>query len=185
MADDSNQDGPRDDSGLGLVFGTYEEGLAYVGRSTEPTVGEVPVNTPMIQLYCSAVEDANPSYWDEDFAREHWGGLIAPPGMLQTWTIPMQWRPEGRKTVQVMAAKVPLPGDKPINVTTDFEFFEPVRVGDRITMIDRLEAISGEKTTRVGTGHFITAVGEYRNQDGTLLARATSTLFRYMSRDAA
>ncbi|HZV08279.1 MAG TPA: MaoC family dehydratase N-terminal domain-containing protein, partial [Novosphingobium sp.] len=109
----------------------------------------------------------------------------APPGMLQTWTIPMQWRPEGARTVSVMCAKVPLPGDKPINVSTDFEFFEPVRVGDRLTMTDRLEAISPEKTTKVGTGHFITSVTEYRNQAGVLLARSTNVLFRYLSGEAA
>ncbi|AXB80198.1 MaoC family dehydratase N-terminal domain-containing protein [Novosphingobium sp. P6W] len=174
---------PKDESGLGLNFGTYEEALEWIGRSTEPTEGEFAVNVPMIRYYCSAIEDANASYWDADFAQDNWGGPVAPPGMLQTWTIPMQWKPEGRSTVSVMAAKVPLPGDKPINVTTDFEFFEPVREGDRLTMTDRLVAISEEKTTRVGTGHFITSITEYRNQAGSLLARSTNTLFRYKSED--
>ena len=172
-----------DESGLGLNFGTYEEALGWIGRSTEANVGEVPVNAPMIQLYCSAVEDGNRSYWDRAFAQEHWDGVVAPPGMLQTWTIPMQWRPEGRRTIAVMAARVPLPGDKPINVSTDFEFFEPVREGMVITMTDRLEAISPEKTTRVGTGHFITSVSEYRDQHGLLLARSTNILFRYRAND--
>lgn len=180
MSDDRSNV-PTDESGLGLNFGTYEEALAWIGRSTEPAVAEFPVNVPMIRYYCSAVEDGNRSYWDDDFAREQWGAPVAPPGMLQTWTIPMQWKPEGRSTISVMAAKVPLPGDKPINVTTDFEFFDAVREGDRLTMTDRLVEISEEKTTRVGTGHFITSITEYRNQAGTLLARSTNTLFRYRS----
>lgn len=174
-----NDTSMRDESGLDLVFGTYEEALTYIGRSTEPATGDVPVNVPMIQLYCSALEDANASCWDEEFAARHWGAVVAPPGMLQTWTIPLQWHPNGRRTVSVMAAKVPLPGDKPINVTTDCEFFEPIRAGDRLTMTDRLEAISEEKTTKLGTGHFITSVTEYRRQDGTLVARSTNVLFRY------
>jgi hypothetical protein len=174
---------PRDESGLGLNFGTYEEALEWIGRTSEPSAGEVAVNVPMIQLYCSAMEDANASYWDESFIEEHWGAPVAPPGMLQTWTIPMQWRPDGRRTISVMAAKVPLPGDKPVNVTTDFEFFEPVQDGDRLTMTDRLEAVSSEKSTRVGTGHFVTSVTEYRNQAGVLLARSTNTLFRYKSKE--
>ncbi|MFA7584770.1 MAG: MaoC family dehydratase N-terminal domain-containing protein [Novosphingobium sp.] len=172
-----------DESGLGLAFGTYEQALTWIGRTTQANIGEVPVNAPMIQLYCSAVQDANPAYWDKDFAAQHWGGAIAPPGMLQTWTIPMQWRPEGRRTIAVMAALVPLPGDKPINVSTEFEYFEPVREGMIVTMTDRLEAISPEKTTRVGTGHFITSVSEYHDQHGTLLARATNVLFRYKATD--
>lgn len=174
---------PRDESGLDLNFGTYQEALEWIGRETEPTTGEVAVNLPMIRMYSAAIEDGNASYWDEEAARAIWGGNVAPPGMLQTWTIPMQWRPDGRRSISVMAAKVPLPGDKPVNVTTDFEFFEPVREGDRLTMVDRLEAISPEKTTRVGTGHFITSVTEYRNQHGVLLARSTNTLFRYKSRE--
>ncbi|WP_156677952.1 FAS1-like dehydratase domain-containing protein [Sphingomonas profundi] len=178
MADAST---PRDESGMSLNFGTYEEALSWIGRTTEPFESEFAVNVPMIRYYCAALEDANRSYWDTDFAAEHWGGSVAPPGMLQTWTIPLQWRPDGKRAISVMAAKVPLPGDKPINVTTDFEYFEPVREGDRLVMTDRLEAISEEKTTRVGTGHFITSITEYRNQAGTLLARSTNTLFRYRS----
>jgi hypothetical protein len=172
-----------DESGLGLTFGTYEEALTWIGRTTEANIGEVPVNGPMIKIYCAAVQDANQSYWDEAFAQQHWGGVVAPPGMLQTWTIPMQWRPEGRRTISVMAAKVPLPGDKPINVSTEFEFFEPVREGMVLIMTDRLEAISPEKTTKVGTGHFITSVSEYRDQLGTLLARSTNVLYRYKAND--
>ena len=82
-----------------------------------------------------------------------------------------------------MAAKVPLPGDKPINVTTEFEYFRPAYAGDIVNMIDRLIDISEEKTTRIGTGHFITTVGEFRNQRGELLARSTNILFRYKAHD--
>ena len=42
-----------------------------------------------------------------------------------------------------------------------------------------LVSISEEKTTKIGTGHFITTVGEYRNQRGELVARSTNVLFRY------
>ncbi len=83
------------------------------------------------------------------------------------------------RQMHVMAAKVPLPGDKPINVTTEFEYFLPVREGDVMNMTDTLVSISEEKTTKIGTGHFITAVGEYRNQRGELVARSTNVLFRY------
>ncbi len=176
-------DTPRDDSGLGLNFGTYEEAKTWIGRSTDVCFGEVEVNVPMVRTYCAAMEDANQSYWDADFAAAHWGGAIAPPAMLQTWTIPMQWRPDGRRTVSVMAAKVPLPGDKPINVTTEFEYFRPAYAGDIVNMVDRLIDISEEKTTRIGTGHFITTVGEFRNQRGELLARSTNILFRYKAHD--
>ncbi len=178
------EDKPRkDESGLDLNLGSYEDAQEWIGRSSEPFTAEFPVNTQMIRYYCSAVEDPNASYWDSEFAEAHWDGIVAPPGMLQTWTLPLQWRPDGRRSMPVMAARVPLPGDKPINVVTDFEFFEPVRVGDILTLVDTLIDISPEKTTRIGTGHFITTQAEYRNQHETLLARSTSTLFRYISKD--
>ena len=170
---------PKDESGLGLNFGTYEEARTWIGRSTPTTFSEVTVSESMIRYYASSIEDGNLAYWDREFADAYWGGPVAPPGMLQTWTIPLQWRPEGKRTVSVMAAKVPLPGDKPINVTTEFEYFLPVRAGDVMNMTDTLVAISEEKTTRIGTGHFITTVGEFRNQRGELVARSTNVLFRY------
>ncbi len=175
----------RDDSGLGMNFGSYEEAKSWLGRSTAPTAGDVPVNVPMIRLYCSAMQDGNPTYWDDDFAAQYWGGPIAPPGMLQTWTIPLQWRPGGTRTVAVMAAMVPLPGDKPINVSTEIEYFEPIRAGDIVTMTDRLIDISEEKATRIGVGHFITTIADYRNQRGELLARGTNVFFRYRSKGAS
>ncbi len=170
---------PRDESGMNLNFGTYEEALGWIGRSTDTCFGEVSVNEAMIRYYASSIEDGNASYWDREFADACWGGAVAPPGMLQTWTIPMQWRPDGKRAVATMAAKVPLPGEKPINVTTEFEYFLPLREGDVVNMRDTLVAITPEKTTKIGTGHFITTVGEYRNQRGELVARSTNVLFRY------
>jgi acyl dehydratase len=175
----SNSSSAQDDSGLNLNIGTYEEALTWIGRSLDTAFGEVEVNAAMIQYYCSAMQDANPTYWDRDFAALHWGGQIAPPGMLQTWIIPLQWRPEGSRTVSAMAVKVPLPGDKPINVSTEFEYFGHVRVGDVLNVTDKLLDISKEKTTKLGTGHFITTVAEYRNQRGELLATNTNVFFRY------
>ena len=40
---------PRDESGLGLNFGTYEEARTWIGRSTTTTFGEVPVSEAMIR----------------------------------------------------------------------------------------------------------------------------------------
>jgi acyl dehydratase len=82
-----------------------------------------------------------------------------------------------------MVISAPLPGDKPVNVSTEFEYLAPVRIGDRLSMRDRLIDISDEKTTRVGVGHFITTRAEYRNQRGELVARDTNVLFRYRSPD--
>jgi acyl dehydratase len=171
----------EDSSGLGLKFGTIEQARAMLGESSPLRVAEFEVNLPMIQYYCAAVQDPNPAYWDPDVAAEIWGGIIAPPGMLQTWLLPLPWRPEGKQDFTSMITLVPLPGEKPINVSTEFRFFEPVFVGDRLSMSDRLTDLSEEKTTRLGTGYFLTTEAEIRNQHGRLVATSTNVLFRYQA----
>lgn len=171
------------ESGYAFAIGPAEAGRAMVGRSSHPTVGQVTVSVAKIQEHAGVVEDANPSYWDEAFAAEAWGGLIAPPGMLQTWTLPLAWTPEGPGQLHSIATEVPVPGDKPINIATDIEYFEPVRVGDRLTVVDTLVSVSEERRTALGPGHFVVVQGDYTNQHGVLVARATNTLLRYRSEE--
>jgi acyl dehydratase len=167
-------------SGFRITIGSFEEGCRWIGKESEPWIAEFAVNEAMIQYYCSAVEDSNPSYWDREFAQAQWGGIVAPPSMLMSWSLPLQWRPVGQRDFVFLAFAVPLPGGSPVNSSTETEFFQPMRVGDLVTYRDRLVAISDEKATRLGTGHFVTTVGECRNQHGELLARNTNVLFRFV-----
>ena len=167
------------DSGFAFAIGPAEEGRAMVGRSSPPVIGQMAVCAAKIHEHAGVVEDGNPSYWDETFAGEAWGGLIAPPGMLQSWGLPLAWTPAGPGTLQSIATEVPVPGDKPINVSTDAEFFHPVRVGDQLTVTDTLVSVSDERRTALGPGHFIVTRSDYRRQDGELVAQVTNTLLRY------
>lgn len=168
-----------------LVTGTYEEGLAFVGRNSEVMFGDAEVNWSMIKAFCSASEDANPSYWDREFAQEHWGGLIAPPGTLLTWLIPLTWKPKRGAPRRMIVLDVPLPGDTLINVSSETEFLQPMRLGDVLNAVDTVTSISAEKTTRLGTGHFVEDVLTVRNQRGEVVARKTTTAFRFSSVEAA
>src|ERR1700754_3729940 len=76
-----------------FAFGTYEDALRMVGTRTEPRFAGTAVSGARIQHFASMVRDGNPSYWDADFARQTWGGLIAPPAMLMGWLIPPPWLP--------------------------------------------------------------------------------------------
>jgi acyl dehydratase len=167
-----------------FTMGTYEEGLKMIGAKSEVRYSESEINWPMIKYYCALVEDANPSFWDSEFARSQWGGLIAPPGMLQVWLSRIQWKPGGVTPSPSLADSIPLPGDTLINVSTEAEFLRPMRIGDPLSVVDEVMAISPEKTTRLGTGHFVTTVATYRNQRGEVVARNTNQLFRF-SKQAA
>ena len=162
-----------------FTYGTYEQALAMIGATSEVRFADVEVNWAMIRQYCGLVEDANPTYWDADYAASRYGGMIAPPGMLQVWMMRAQWKPGGVEPGPSLADSIPLPGDTLINVGTEAEFLRPVRVGDVLSVVDEVTAITPEKTTRLGRGHFVTTVATYRNQRGEVVARNTNQLFRF------
>ena len=65
------------------------EAQSFVGGPPgETRVGRDPVNLPMVHHWCQALGDTNPAYLDEEWAASSARGhLVAPPGMLQTWTM--------------------------------------------------------------------------------------------------
>lgn len=164
-----------------LSYGSYEEALALLNKAGTKTTAEFSVTWEMIKLYCSLVEDANASHWDADYAEKQWAGIIAPPGMLLTWCMPLQWHPEKPLEHYMVAVKVPLPGDTLINVATSTDFHRHLYIGDTVTVQDKLIELSERKETRLGIGHFLTTEAEYRNQKGEQVAVQTNQLFRYQS----
>jgi acyl dehydratase len=171
----------RADTGLALKYGKYEKAHAWIGRETAPRPCEDEVEHSQIKYFCSLVEDGNPSYWNEDWAREHWGGILSPPGMLFIWSMPLLWRPGGESRPPTIATQIPLPGDTVINVSTDSRFFRPVLVGDRLTFVEQVVDVSPEKKTQIGRGHFITTELTYRNRAGEVVAVHRNVLFRYLA----
>lgn len=164
-----------------LPRGSYEDALAWVGQEREVQFAEVAVNWPMVKVFAALVEDGNPSYWEEERARQVWGGIVAPPGMLHVWLMELQWRPDGAGSPYPLCAMVPLPGDTLINTRTRTVFHAPMRLGDQLNMTERVESVSPEKATRLGRGHFVTTLARYRNQRGGLIAEHTNVLLRYES----
>ncbi len=167
-----------------LTFGTYADALKLVGQAGAKTVAEFSVTWEAIKVYCALVEDANPSYWDEAYARRQWGGIVAPPGLLLSWCMALEWHPTKARKHYIMALRVPLPGDTLINVATSTEFDRHLYLGDRVSVQDRLVQISEEKDTRLGIGHFLTTEAEFLDQDGARVAAQTNQLFRYRTHEA-
>ncbi|MBV1881981.1 MAG: MaoC family dehydratase N-terminal domain-containing protein [Pseudomonadales bacterium] len=167
-----------------LNFGSYEDALTLIGEKSTRIVAEFTVNWEMIKVYCSMLEDGNESHWDEEYAKKQWGGIIAPPGMLLTWPMPMQWHPTKEQIHYFIATTIPLPGSTLINVSTDSEFYKHLYLGDRVSVEDTLLAISEKKTTRLGTGHFLTTRAEFFNQKDELVAVLNNNLFRYDTLEA-
>ena len=166
-------------SGYSLPLGTLAEARAMVGRRTAPRRAEAEVSWGMVKHFCAMTHDANPSYWDPSFATSQWGGLVAPPAMLMTWLMPVEWSPTSASPEPMLPARVPLPGASMVNGSNDTTYFLPVLVGDRLTVEEELVSVSEEKSTRLGVGHFVETLSVYRNQDGTVVAEVRNTLFRF------
>jgi hypothetical protein len=169
----------------GLCVGTYEDGLTHVGRPSEVRFAELPVNEAMVRQFVSAVRDPNPLYWDQDLAHQVCGSGVAPPAMLTTWVTPQNWRPDYMPDpATALLVAVPLPGDSMINISSEIEFFDHLRIGDRLNVVEEVESISEEKQTRVGTGHYLTVVGRFRRESGELVAIQRNVILRFWARGA-
>ena len=166
-----------------LAFGTYEDALQMVGATSQPRTAATAVSGARIQLFAAMVRDANRSYWDAEYARQTWGGLLAPPALLMGWLIPPPWQPPQQVSARPPAAsvvlRVPLPGTTFINAANDVEFMQPIVEGDLLTVVEELVSVSPEKRTRLGVGHFVQTLETYRRQDGAVVAESRNTLFRF------
>ena len=155
-----------------------ERHQALIGKESEPRQAPYAINEAMARHWCEMVEDPNPIYFDEAYARTTWlQGIFAPPTMLFTWSMRPVWPEEERKTSTVQEL---LEGcTTTIAVNAVQEYFLPLRYGDTLTVTNEISAISEEKTTRLGTGHFVTTKDTFRNQFGQVVGTHSFTLFMY------
>lgn len=129
----------------------YERLRAYEGRvAASGGEGRDPVNEPMIRHWCEAMGDTNPAYPG-----------IAPPTMLQAWTMGgLGGHPEGSARSEAYDELLALLDEAGCTsvVATDCEqeYPRPLRPGHRITFDAMIESVSPRKTTKLGTGHFVT-----------------------------
>lgn len=178
---------PQEDAtGLNLATGTVDDAMEWVDESGPTLFAREPVSRPLIQYYAEWLEDPDPNYWDEAFAERTWGGVPSPPALLMGWKVP-RWTPEeGAPDRSLMhATNVPLPAEKDaiVNMSTETTFHRPILAGDHLNWEEHIDAVSEEKETQLGKGHFITSTTVYRNQDGKQVAENTNTLFRHATPD--
>ncbi|MEV2252390.1 OB-fold domain-containing protein [Streptomyces sp. NPDC050147] len=130
---------------------SYEALAAFEGRAAATSgEGKDPVNEPMIRHWCEAMGDRNPAYAGTD--------PVAPPTMLQAWTMGGLSGHQGRSAAyDELFALLDGAGYTSV-VATDCEqeYLRPLRPGDEITFDAVIESVSERKTTKLGTGHFVT-----------------------------
>ncbi|MQP68292.1 hypothetical protein GE253_23515 [Niveispirillum sp. SYP-B3756] len=167
---------------------------------------KLPLTSGDIHLWCEALEDWNPLYWDADFAAASpYGGIVSPPvgmfyGADSSLNVGLGHRKPGAvapEAVKQGLTGMPLlqalregiiiggcpfpPPDCPEAVVTQagFEFYAPLRVGDSLRTEQKLLTCSPRRKTKLGEGHFLTSENTLFNQRGELVKSVTMSLFCY------
>ncbi len=153
---------------------SFEEVKAqFMGKSAEPEVYEVEKGSA--KRYAVAVEDLNPLYLDEEYARSsEYGTIVAQPGFFG-WPVK---QPSPRYPQMIMDLLEALRNSGFPNMLdggTEYDFFLPVRAGDTLACSRTVSDVS----TRDGSGGRKMALcsieSVYVNQNGDTVTKMRQT----------
>lgn len=139
-----------------------------IGREMGPYVYEVEKGA--IRKFAEAIDDPNPLWQEEDYAKEsRYGGIIASPSFVTSLKVPglTEW---------VLGLDCPL--KRLLNGGNELEFFQPLRPGDVISVTARLSQ-AYEREGKAGKMVFLIIETDYTNQRGELAVRGRQTLIKY------
>ena len=165
-----------------------------------------PLTKEEIQLWCEALEDWNPLYWDEAYAASsRHGSVIAPPTSMFFgagsaaklgigYMRPGEHIPDAvrqgltgipllqslRQSLVQGGTLVSPPGCPEIAVVqAASRFFIPLKPGDTAHVELRMKNCSQKKTTKLGEGYFISTERLLYNQRAELVHAQEFTVFHY------
>jgi acyl dehydratase len=143
-----------------------DEQKKFIGVESEPITHDV--ERGAIRLFAQAIGDPNPLFNDEKQARKtRFGGMIAPP----TYVRLLMPREMPRVDIPNMPKRL-------LDGGSEWEFYEPIRPGDRITVIARLADL---RETEGRMGAMVVRVTEVRyiNQFDELCTIQRMSLINY------
>ncbi len=136
------------------------ERIKAAGESA-PRAARDPVNLPIIENWIEAIGDDNPVYTDAEFAATSvHGGLVAPPAMIQVWTMQGQRSsaPADRHDPmgQIVTALDEAGYTSVVATNCDQSYHRYLRHGEQLTIRVSLTDLVGPKRTALGDGWFFT-----------------------------
>ena len=140
-----------------------------VGVESDPVTYDVEKGA--IAKFAQAIGDSNAIFNDEAAARRtRYGGMVAPPTFL--------------RSARPAPPKVELrnPYSAGLDGGSEWEYFEPVRVGDRITVTNKVADIY-ERKGRLGNMLFVVRETNYVNQFGSTAAVQRTTSISYQPQE--
>lgn len=165
----------------------------FVGVEAEPPrVARYDVNAAMIRNWAEALDDRNPVYVDAEAARAAGrADIVTPPAMISTWVMAgyrrhreiQRMRADGETEdfaySRLMSLLDQAGFTSVVATNVEQEYVREVSPGTHVTCHFTIESISGEKTTGLGRGRFVTLLKRYVDQEGTLLVNERFRLLRF------
>jgi acyl dehydratase len=163
---------------IGVPYDLEQVRSEWVGKQTEPSPGRYPVEHDPIRRHCHMVDDTNPLFLDPDYAKgTRHGGVIAPPVMADYFAGLGAWPPSsgGRSLVR----EVPTPGDRLVNLVNEFEYLQPIHVGDRLSSFMKVADVFIKPTRLDPLSTWIVTETHIQNQRGETVAIGRNTLLTH------
>ncbi|MCG8548540.1 MAG: MaoC family dehydratase N-terminal domain-containing protein [Alphaproteobacteria bacterium] len=146
---------------------------------------KMPVEASHIMMFARAVADDNPIYRDPEYAKTtEVGHIIAPPTFPRAVSqfdpdyamrpkIGEKWFGSGKNATGL---DKPAPSSGGLHAEQHFEYHQPLKPGDQLTVTQREGETWERESKRAGKLTFLERIQEYRNQDGELVitSRAVS-----------
>jgi acyl dehydratase len=136
---------------------------SFIGTKGEPVT--MHVERGKIREFARAIKDDDPLYFDEAHAAREAGGIVPPVTFLQTVS---HWDDGGGRP------RVPFDLKRVLHGEQEYEFLAPIHAGDVLTAVSTIVDVYDKPGRRGGSMSFAVTETEYRNQQGTLVARARS-----------
>ena len=140
-----------------------------IGVESDPVVYQIEKGA--ILRFAEAIGDTNPIFNDDNEAsKTKYGGIVAPPTVL-------------RSIAQVRAPEPKIQITSPYSANVDggseWDYFEPIKVGDTITATTYLSAINERQGGKFGNMLIMVRETKYINQDGKVAALQRTTGISY------
>ena len=163
----------------------YHQQLARFVGGESPLIESVDAVCPqMIRHWVEVMQDTNPAYTDPDWAAtSRHGGTVAPPSMMQSWTLSPLWPPQEAAALPIAPLDEVLAEHGFTEVVATNQSQQVVRLarpGDVVSYSVRLANVTETpKKTRLGLAYFVTMEYRFVNQTGDLLGTQSFTYMRY------
>lgn len=138
----------------------------YTGKESNQIKALDHVTKSDIRHWCEIIDED-----DTPFYEIQWDKKSAPPAMLMAWAMPPLWSPETKadeEPHEAIIREITEAGyNAPIGLAMEQEFFQPVKVNDRLSYTVRIESISpAEVDTKMGKGYLMDTSYTFFNQSG-------------------